>query len=256
MMVMPTPSSSDLPTPAAAPDSADRTRIEAQSTAAAEIVVRRRRLLLAGTAAVAALGGAAVQWLHTASNDVGQGNAGSSAAASNKFVEALQAEKSNTSATATPAPAAESAAPPQQNDVAVLAKFWDLKFDTPNGSNLAMASLRGKPLVVNFWATWCPPCVEELPLINSFFRENSTKSWQVLGIAVDNLVPVKNFLAKTPVDFPVGLAGMAGVALSQSFGNLSGGLPFTVVIGAGGAILQRKIGKIGLDDLRAWASLK
>jgi thiol-disulfide isomerase/thioredoxin len=239
----------------ATPDSADFTRLDGPSATAAEIVVRRRRLLLAGTAAVAALGGAAVQWLRIGSNDAGPGNAGSGAGASNKTIDTSQAEKSKPSA-ATPAPsAAEPTTSPHQNDVAALAKFWDLKFDTPNGPGLAMATLRGKPLVINFWATWCPPCVEELPLINGFFRENSTKGWQVLGIAVDNLAPVKNFLAKTPVDFPVALAGMAGVALSQSFGNLSGGLPFTVVIGAGGAILQRKIGKIGPDDLRAWAGL-
>ncbi len=239
-MPMPTQSSSDLPKPDAAPDSPDLTRLDAPSPSAAEIIVRRRRVLLAGTAAVAALGGAAVQWWHSPASDGlqtaqgGQPGVASSPSATN----------------------AESASPPNQNDVAALAAFWDLKFDTPAGLSLATATLRGKPLVVNFWATWCPPCIEELPLINSFFRENSAKGWQVLGIAVDNLAPVKNFLVKTPVDFPVALAGMAGVALSQSFGNLSGGLPFTVVLGASGAILQRKIGKIGPDDVRAWASLK
>lgn len=139
---------------------------------------------------------------------------------------------------------------------ALPANFWQLKFDTPAGQSLAMASLRGQTLLLNFWATWCPPCIEELPLIDGFFQENSKKGWQVLGLAVDQLVAVNGFLAKAPVKFPIALAGMPGVALSQSLGNLSGGLPFTVVLGKSGSVLHRKMGRVTPDDLRAWAQLK
>jgi thiol-disulfide isomerase/thioredoxin len=134
--------------------------------------------------------------------------------------------------------------------------FWQLKFDTPAGPPLAMASLKGKTLLLNFWATWCPPCVEELPLIDGFFQENTKKGWHVLGLAVDQLAAVNGFLAKTPVTFPVALAGMPGVALSKSLGNLGGGLPFTVVFGKDGSVLHRKMGRVTADDLRAWAALK
>ncbi len=134
-------------------------------------------------------------------------------------------------------------------------ELWRLKFDTPDGGQLNMASLRGKPLLLNFWATWCPPCVEELPLINGFYRENSVKGWQVLGLAVDQLDPVKRFLANAPVSFAVAMAGIPGVDISKSLGNLSGGLPFTVVIRSDGVVAHRKMGKVTPDDLRAWASL-
>ena len=137
-----------------------------------------------------------------------------------------------------------------------LGDFWQLKFDTPAGTSLAMASLKGKTLLLNFWATWCPPCIEELPLIDAFFQENSKKGWQVLGLAVDQLVAVNGFLAKTPVTFPVALAGMPGVALSKSLGNLGGGLPFTVLFGKDGSVLHRKMGQVTPDDLRVWAELK
>ena len=136
------------------------------------------------------------------------------------------------------------------------ADFWQLKFDTPAGQPLNMASLKGQTLLLNFWATWCPPCIEELPLIDSFFQENSKNGWQVLGLAVDQLAAVSGFLAKTPVRFPVALAGLSGVALSKSLGNLGGGLPFTVVLGKDGAVLHRKMGRVTLDDLRAWSQLK
>ena len=142
-------------------------------------------------------------------------------------------------------------------DVSALpADFWQLKFETPSGQALDMASLRGQTVLLNFWATWCPPCVEELPLIDSFFQENSKKGWQVLGLAVDQLAAVNGFLAKAPVKFPIALAGMSGVALSKSLGNLAGGLPFTVVLGRDGSVLHRKMGRVTPDDLRAWAALK
>ena len=134
--------------------------------------------------------------------------------------------------------------------------FWQLKFDTPEGRSLGMASLQGQTLLLNFWATWCPPCIEELPLIDGFFQENSKKGWQVLGLAVDQRAAVNGFLAKAPVRFPIALAGMSGVALSQSLGNLGGGLPFTVVLGKDGSVLHRKMGRVTADDLRAWAFLK
>lgn len=138
---------------------------------------------------------------------------------------------------------------------AAEAAFWQMTFATPDGQQLGMAALRGKPLLLNFWATWCPPCIDELPLISSFYQQNLAKGWQVLGLAVDQLDPVKSFLAATPVAFPVAMAGMPGIELSRSLGNLSGGLPFTVVLGSDGLLAHRKIGRVTPDDLRAWTAL-
>lgn len=133
--------------------------------------------------------------------------------------------------------------------------LWQQQFTTPQGEMMTLAALKGRPLLINFWATWCPPCVEELPLLSSFFRENSAKGWNVVGIAVDQVEPVKRFLAQYPVSFPVVLAGSAGLALGRSLGNLSGGLPFTVVLGSDGLVAHRKMGKVKPDDLGAWAKL-
>jgi thiol-disulfide isomerase/thioredoxin len=119
-----------------------------------------------------------------------------------------------------------------------------------------MESFRGRPLLLNFWATWCPPCVEELPLINAFYRENKANGWQVLGLAVDNLAPVQSFLKKMPLDFPVGMAGLAGAELGRSLGNLTGGLPFSVVLGSDGQTLHRKLGRLNAADLAVWVRLK
>lgn len=133
--------------------------------------------------------------------------------------------------------------------------FWQQQFAQVDGAMLATASFSGKPLVLNFWATWCPPCVEELPLLNAFFKENSAKGWQVLGLAVDQAAPVKRFLSQSPLAFPVALAGFPGIEASKSLGNLNGGLPFTVVFDAAGTVLHRKMGKLHPDDLRVWLTV-
>ncbi len=130
--------------------------------------------------------------------------------------------------------------------------FWQQQFAQLDGSTLATSAFKGKPLLLNFWATWCPPCIEELPLIDNFFRQNKVNGWQVIGLAVDQAAPVTRFLSQSPLSFPVALAGFPGIDVSRSLGNSSGALPFTVVFGLKGGVLHRKIGKLTSDDLRLW----
>jgi len=138
----------------------------------------------------------------------------------------------------------------------VVARLWTLDFDTPSGGTLAMSTLNGRPLVLNFWATWCPPCVEELPLLDGFFRQNSANGWQVVGLAIDQPSAVRTFLGKTPVSFPVGLAGLTGTDLGKSLGNQSGGLPFTVALDKRGQVIQRKMGRVTEADLGRWLQVR
>ena len=129
-----------------------------------------------------------------------------------------------------------------------------LQVKTLDGADYSLAAHRGKWVVVNFWATWCPPCVEELPLLDAFYRENSAKGWQVLGVAIDRVEAVQVFLRKTSVTFPVAMAGLGGTELGRTFGNQAGGLPFTVVLGADGTVAHRKMGQITHQDLATWAA--
>ena len=133
--------------------------------------------------------------------------------------------------------------------------FWAMNFDTPDGKPQAMSNFKGKPLLLNFWATWCPPCVEELPLLDAFHQAQKAKNWQVLGLAVDQPSMVRSWLKTRPLSFAVGMAGLQGTELSKTLGNLAGGLPFTVVFGAAGKVLHRKTGKVTQDDLALWARL-
>lgn len=130
--------------------------------------------------------------------------------------------------------------------------LWSQRFARPEGGELAMADLRGKPLLINFWATWCPPCVKELPEIDRFARSH-VQQLQVVGLAIDSLGPVQEFLKKLPLSFPTGLAGVSGTELSRSLGNHAGALPFTVLLDASGKVAQRKLGETRRDELVAWA---
>ncbi len=137
-----------------------------------------------------------------------------------------------------------------------FAGFWDQQWRTPEGAPLLLKSFRGKPLLINFWATWCPPCIEELPLINDFFKQNSTNGWQVIGLAIDKPALVQAFLQKMPLDFPVVAEPLSGSDLARELGNPSGSLPFSVVINAQGGVVQRKLGRLKQEDLALWAQLK
>lgn len=140
----------------------------------------------------------------------------------------------------------------QPHDTPLPAGFWDSRFERPEGGELVLADFRGKPLVLNFWATWCPPCVTELPLLDGFHRERSSAGWTVLALAVDSPTPVREFLLKRPLAMPVALAGLDGVAFGRSLGNLQGGLPFTVVIDRSGQIRKRHLGALKEPDIETW----
>jgi thiol-disulfide isomerase/thioredoxin len=129
--------------------------------------------------------------------------------------------------------------------------LWSLRFPRPEGGELVMAELRGRPLLVNFWATWCPPCIRELPELDRFASSHD-KQLRVVGLAVDSLGPVQEFLKKQPLGFAIGLAGFAGTELARSLGNSAGALPFTALLDAQGAVVQRKLGETHYAELESW----
>jgi thiol-disulfide isomerase/thioredoxin len=128
------------------------------------------------------------------------------------------------------------------------------RFPTPDGGELVMSSLLGRPLLLNFWATWCPPCVREMPLLDAFRRDRSVDGWQVVGLAVDGPTPVREFLQRSPVGFAIGLAGFEGAALSKELGNRAGGLPFTALFDREGQLKDHHLGELGEADLKRWAA--
>jgi thiol-disulfide isomerase/thioredoxin len=130
---------------------------------------------------------------------------------------------------------------------------WQANFEQPGGGTLTLAALRGTPLVLNFWGTWCPPCVKEMPELDQFQRQFGPQGWRVVGLAVDNPSAVREFLARSPVSYTIGLAGFEGSDLTRKLGNAQGGLPYTVVFNRRGEVAHRKAGQTSLQELTGWA---
>jgi thiol-disulfide isomerase/thioredoxin len=138
-------------------------------------------------------------------------------------------------------------------DEGAAAALWAMQFDRPEGGKLVMADFHGKPLILNFWATWCAPCIRELPALQRFRQDFASRGWRVIALAVDQPVPVLEFMARFKLDLTVALAGVDGLEWQREIGNPSGGLPFSVLLDAQGRVLQRRLGESTYDDLVRWA---
>lgn len=126
------------------------------------------------------------------------------------------------------------------------------RFARPEGGELVMASYLGRPLLLNFWATWCPPCIREMPLLAAFQRRQPASGWQVVGLAADAINPVREFLLRQPVPFAVGMAGFPGIELTRRLGNEGGGLPFSALFDADGRLLRTHVGELDAQKLTAF----
>lgn len=140
-------------------------------------------------------------------------------------------------------------APKQASDQAVESLF-QAKMPDPTGNELDLSKFRGKTLVVNFWAPWCGPCVEEMPELTALHGEYAQKNVEFIGIGIDSAGNIQEFLKKIPVKYPLAVAGFTGTELAKSFGNAQGGLPYTVVITPDGNVKYRKMGRVHADELR------
>jgi len=144
---------------------------------------------------------------------------------------------------------------PQAVPDAATQTFWQASLNDPQGTPVSMLSFQGRPLLLNFWATWCAPCLQELPLLNRFYTEHRARGWQVVGLAIDQPSSVRQFLARQPLDFPTVLGGLTGTDMVRALGNDAGGLPFSVLFSANGNILVRKMGQLAEFDLHTWAKM-
>jgi thiol-disulfide isomerase/thioredoxin len=156
--------------------------------------------------------------------------------------------KPPTLATPATALATPSAAAPDNSPVAAL---YAQSLNDAAGKPHTLSQWKGKALVVNFWAPWCAPCVKEMPELAALAADSAAKNINVIGIGIDSPTNIAEFAAKVRVSYPLYVAGMSGTELSRGFGNTSGSLPYTVLIGADGKVRKTYLGQLKFDQLRA-----
>lgn len=124
-------------------------------------------------------------------------------------------------------------------------------FPDLSGRPRRIAEWRGKALLANFWATWCAPCREEIPLLNVAQQQRAPEGLQVVGIGIDNAANIRQFLKMVPITYPILVADAGGIELMRALGNRQGGLPFNVLLDRQGRLAERKLGAYSAADLQA-----
>lgn len=139
-----------------------------------------------------------------------------------------------------------------QSSKADLAKQTPLpEFSLPDlsGKQHSIKEWQGKVLVINFWATWCPPCLKEMPEFAALQSEYSDKGLQFLGIALDDPEPVKEFIASHKINYPILMGENQGTKLAHDLGNIVNTVPFTLTVNKRGLVVQRHMGEMSREQL-------
>lgn len=110
-----------------------------------------------------------------------------------------------------------------------------------------------RPLLVNVWASWCGPCLDEMPELQRYARSQGADGIQVVGLALDSAEGVRGFLARTPVDYPILLDTPGPADASVRLGNLRGLLPYSVLVDARGTVVRQKLGPFAPGEIEDWA---
>ncbi len=132
-----------------------------------------------------------------------------------------------------------------------IIRLFSLSMQDKDGQLQALSQWKNKTLVMNFWATWCAPCVEEMPELSALQKSIASNNVQIIGIGIDSADNIATFTKKyqKKMNYPIYVGGMDGAELLRSLGNQTGGLPFTVLLGADGKIKKTYLGRLNIKTL-------
>jgi len=143
----------------------------------------------------------------------------------------------------------DQAAPAPKVSDGVRQQLLALTLPDSDGRPQAMQQWQGKVIVINFWATWCPPCRKEMPLLDAAQRKWANKGVQIVGIGIDEADAIHSYAVTNKLAFPLLVGGAELVDLTVALGNAAQGLPFSVVIAPDGRVAQTKLGAFKDDAL-------
>lgn len=120
----------------------------------------------------------------------------------------------------------------------------DARFNTLDGKEVALNTWQNKVIVLNFWATWCPPCREEMPELSKMQDQYKNQNLVIIGLSTDDLETTKTFIQTNPVSYPVLAGDMQAMNFAESLGNNQGVLPYTVIIDQNDHVVKTFLGRV------------
>jgi len=150
-----------------------------------------------------------------------------------------------------PAPVTTTIAPTTGAPHTPVSALFAQSMNDASGANHSLSRWKGRALVVNFWAPWCAPCVQEMPELDQLAIASAANNINVIGIGIDSPANIAQFATRLKISYPLYVAGMSGTELARQFGNTAGGLPYTVLIGADGQVKKTYLGKLKFEELKA-----
>lgn len=140
---------------------------------------------------------------------------------------------------------------PRTPEAPALAALWQISFPDDTGRPQPLSQWRGQVMVLNFWASWCAPCREEMPDFVALRTQFRSSGVEFVGIAIDNPASVSQFLQQMPVNYPILIGEGAAHSLARQLGNPSGALPYTIVLDRDGNIALSHLGRLPRATLEA-----
>jgi thiol-disulfide isomerase/thioredoxin len=140
----------------------------------------------------------------------------------------------------------------EDSDRAAAAAVYAIRLPDSDDQARDLAAYRGRVLVVNFWATWCGPCRDEMPDLQKIEDEYGPRGVEIVGIAIDRADAVRDFRRSTAIRYPLLVADLGGAELARQLGDADGALPYTAVLGRSGTIVERHLGAVDPTTLRHW----
>ncbi len=126
-----------------------------------------------------------------------------------------------------------------------------LEFSLPNvsGKQHSISEWQGKIRIINFWATWCPPCLKEIPEFIKLQKQFKDKGLQFIGIAIEDKQAVEEYIKTININYPMLIGGDQAIALSHQLGNIINAVPFTLIVNRQGQIIHRHPGELSKEKI-------
>lgn len=134
----------------------------------------------------------------------------------------------------------------------IAATTLEISLPDSHGQMQSIAQWRGKIVVVNFWATWCPPCLHEIPEFIRLQRQYANQGLQFVGIAIDSRQAVSELMKTLDINYPLLIAEESGMELSRQLGNVIGAVPYSVILDRQGRPVYRHPGELPASKIEQW----